>query len=84
MVELETVDDQESIAELLRMVELHQRHTQSEVASLLLDDWENNLEKFVKVMPQDYKRVMTERREHNEEIESIFEVKDRKSERPGV
>ena len=84
MVELETVDDQESIAELLRMVELHQRYTQSEVASLLLDDWENNLEKFVKVMPQDYKRVMTERREHNEEIESIFEVKDRKSERPGV
>ena len=84
MVELETVGDQESIAELLRMVELHQRYTQSEVASLLLDDWENNLEKFVKVMPQDYKRVMTERREHNEEIESIFEVKDRKSERPGV
>jgi hypothetical protein len=35
-------------------------------------------------MPQDYKRVMTERREHNEEIESIFEVKDRKSERRGV
>ncbi len=84
MVELETVDDQESIAELLRMVELHQRYTQSDIAALLLDDWEKNLEKFVKVMPQDYKRVMTERREHNEEIESIFEVKDRKSERRGV
>jgi glutamate synthase (NADPH/NADH) large chain len=84
MVELETVDDKESVAELLRMVELHQRYTESEIATLLLDDWENNLEKFVKVMPQDYKRVMTERREHNEEIESIFEVKDRKSERPGV
>ena len=84
MVELETVDDQESIAELLRMVELHQRYTQSDIAALLLDDWEKNLEKFVKVMPQDYKRVMTERREHNEEIESVIEVKDRKSERPGV
>ena len=84
MVELETVEDKESVAELLRMVELHQRYTQSEVAALLLNDWENNLENFVKVMPQDYKRVMTERREHNEEIESIFEVKDRKSERPGV
>jgi glutamate synthase (NADPH/NADH) large chain len=84
MVELETTEDQESIAELLRMVELHQRYTQSEVAAFLLNDWENNLEKFVKVMPQDYKRVMTERREHNEEIESIIEVKDRKSERPGV
>jgi glutamate synthase domain-containing protein 3 len=66
------------------MVELHQRYTQSKVAELLLNDWENNLEKFVKVMPQDYKRVMAERREHNEEIESIFEVKDRQSERPGV
>jgi len=84
MVELETVEDKESVAELLRMVELHQRYTQSEVAALLLNDWENNLENFVKVMPQDYKRVMTERREHNEEIESIFEVKDRQSERPGV
>ncbi len=82
MVELETVEDKESVAELLRMVELHQRYTQSEVAALLLNDWENSLENFVKVMPQDYKRVMTERREHNEEIESIFEVKDRQSERP--
>ena len=49
-----------------------------------LDDWENNLEFFVKVMPLDYKRVITERRERNEEIDSIFETNDRKSDRPGV
>ena len=84
MVALESIDDRESIAELLRMIELHHKYTQSTVADEILDNWETNLELFVKVMPLDYKRVITERRERNEEIDSVFETHDRKSDRPGV
>ncbi len=84
MVALESIDDRESVAELLRMIELHHKYTQSTVADEILDNWETNLELFVKVMPLDYKRVFTERRERNEEIDSVFETHDRKSDRPGV
>ena len=84
MVTLESIDDRESIAELLRMIELHHKYTQSTVADEILDNWETNLELFIKVMPLDYKRVITERRERNEEIDSVFETHDRKSDRPGV
>ena len=46
-------------AERLRiLVERHQLHTGSAVASGLLSDWEASLGKFVKVMPRDYKRAL--------------------------
>ncbi|QIQ87329.1 glutamate synthase large subunit [Erythrobacter sp.] len=46
-------------AERLRiLVERHQLHTGSAVASELLADWDNALTKFVKVMPRDYKRAL--------------------------
>jgi glutamate synthase domain-containing protein 3 len=41
----------------------------------VLDDWPDILTKFFQVMPIDYKRVLVERTEHNEEIESIFDTK---------
>ena len=83
-VELETLEDESSVAEILRLIELHHEYTDSPLAESIMDDWENSLQKFVKVMPVDYKRVMNERAEHNEEIESIFDVDDRKSQRKGV
>ena len=84
MVELEPIGDETSIAEILRLIELHHEYTDSPLAEAIMDDWDNSLEKFIKVMPIDYKRVMNERAEHNEEIESIFDVEDRKSQRKGV
>jgi len=74
MVELEPVDDEARIAELFRLIKLHLRYTNSEVAQSVLDDWPDILNKFIQVMPVDYKRVLVERTEHNEEIESIFET----------
>ena len=74
MVELEPVDDEARIAELFRLIKLHLRYTNSEVAQSVLDDWPDILNKFIQVMPTDYKRVLVERTEHNEEIESIFET----------
>ena len=58
MVELEplTVDDRE----WLRVtVERHRELTGSDVADRLLTQWESEVESFRKVMPQDYKRVLT-------------------------
>ena len=46
-------------AERLRiLIERHQLHTGSKVASDLLADWDIALTKFVKVMPTDYKRAL--------------------------
>ena len=84
MVELETLEDETSISEILRLLELHHEYTDSPLAETIMNDWDNSLKKFIKVMPIDYKRVMNERAEHNEEIESIFDVDDRKSQRKGV
>ena len=84
MVELETLEDETSISEILRLLELHHEYTNSPLAEAIMNDWDNSLKKFIKVMPIDYKRVMNERAEHNEEIESIFDVDDRKSQRKGV
>ena len=74
MVELEAVEDEARIAELFRLIKLHLRYTNSEVAQSVLDDWPDILNKFIQVMPIDYKRVLVERTEHNEEIESIFDT----------
>jgi glutamate synthase domain-containing protein 3 len=40
----------------------------------VLDEWPEILQQFVKVMPTDYKRVLAERKRHDEEMEA--EVRD--------
>jgi len=74
MVDLDPVEDDDDISELREMIELHLEYTGSDVAKRILDEWPEVLSQFVKVMPTDYKRVLAERRRHNEEIES--EVRD--------
>ena len=71
MVDLDPVDADEDIAELLDLVEQHRETTGSEVAGTVLDEWPEVLGSFVKVMPRDYKRVLAERQEHDEEIEAV-------------
>jgi len=69
-VELEPVEHDEDIAELLELIELHHEYTGSRVAERVLDSWPSILSTFVKVMPTDYKRVLTERKRHDEEMEA--------------
>jgi glutamate synthase (NADPH/NADH) large chain len=46
-------------AERLRiLIERHKLHTGSARAAALLDDWDNALRKFIKVMPRDYARAL--------------------------
>ncbi|MDN5697481.1 MAG: glutamate synthase-related protein, partial [Rubrobacter sp.] len=68
MVGLEPVEDEDR--ELLRgMIEAHLSWTGSEKARRLLEDWEESLGKFVKVMPNDLKRVLAEQQEAEDESE---------------
>ncbi len=70
MVGLEAVEDEED-EELLRgMVERHLAWTESERARRVLRDWDEILPKFVKVMPNDLKRVLKERQQAELEVAS--------------
>ncbi|MDC0937302.1 glutamate synthase-related protein, partial [Pirellulales bacterium] len=62
MVELENVVEEDDIAELRELIEMHQNYTDSAVAADLLDRWDEALSKFVKVMPTDYKRVLMQQK----------------------
>ncbi|GAB5499446.1 MAG: glutamate synthase large subunit [Pseudohongiellaceae bacterium] len=59
--ELEGVSATEDMLELKTLISNHYEYTDSPVAKAVLDDWENMLSQFVKVMPTDYKRVLAER-----------------------
>ncbi len=69
-VELEPVEAADDIAELLELIRRHQEWTGSTVAARILDQWPDVVAQFVKVMPIDYKRVLTERQAHDEESEA--------------
>jgi glutamate synthase (NADPH/NADH) large chain len=71
IVELEPVVLAEDVGELQQMIELHHKYTGSTVAEQILSAWPKALEQFVKVMPIDYKRVLSERSSHDEEVESV-------------
>ncbi len=58
MVDLERLEYQEEIAIVKGLIEEHFAHTASAVAERLLQDWDNAVQTFVKVMPIDYRRVL--------------------------
>ena len=60
LVDLDTLDEEEDVVELRELITRHHVFTGSSVAARMLDDWESTLEKFVKVMPRDYKRALKE------------------------
>jgi glutamate synthase (NADPH/NADH) large chain len=62
MVELEDLTDDVDIAEVLELVQLHERYTGSTVAKYVLDNWPEILKQFKKVMPTDYKRVVLQQK----------------------
>jgi glutamate synthase domain-containing protein 3 len=60
MVDLEATDEADDVAELRSLIEEHLEATGSERAKAILDDWDVQLPKFIKVMPRDYKRALAE------------------------
>ena len=53
-------------ARLRGLIERHLHYTGSEVARRMLDDWEGRVERFVKIMPVDYRRALEESRRGEE------------------
>jgi glutamate synthase domain-containing protein 3 len=58
MVDIEPIDQPEDVALLRDMIQRHQRYTGSPRARMLLDDWDQTLSLFVKVMPMEYRRAL--------------------------
>ena len=63
MVALEQVETKEDIEALRRILSDHLRYTGSANAERVLANWDEMLPKFIKIMPLDYKRALTERAE---------------------
>src|SRR3954454_2204940 len=68
MVGLEFVESEEDVELLCGMVERHLEWTGSERARRVLDEWDELLPSFVRVMPHDLKRVLRERQEAELEV----------------
>jgi len=90
MVLLERVEEADDIAELKGMLERHFKYTESSVAARILDDWNAQLPKFVKVIPKDYKRMLEQIRrveerglEGQEALLAAFEANKRELARSG-
>jgi glutamate synthase (NADPH/NADH) large chain len=58
MVELHSLDQQNEIAQVHALLVRHHQYTGSTVAQRVLDDWDNYIGKFVKVMPTEYRQVL--------------------------
>lgn len=68
--ELEKVIDASDIEELKVLITNHREYTGSTVAASILDNWDAELGRFVKVMPTDYKRVL-EQMAANDKVSAI-------------
>jgi len=68
MVDLEAFDDQREHQLVRRMIENHRHYTGSEKADEILRDWNDYVDRFVKVMPRAYAGVIEERARHGEDI----------------
>ncbi len=63
MVDLDPMEESDLVT-LRRYVTSHLKHTESPVAKMILDNWETETKKFVKVMPRDYKAVLMKAKLH--------------------
>jgi glutamate synthase (NADPH/NADH) large chain len=62
MVELSLVEDRHDINELKSFISRHFEFTASRKAKMILDDFDNYLGLFIKVIPYDYKKVLQEQK----------------------
>jgi glutamate synthase (ferredoxin) len=58
MVQLFPLSDPDEIAQVRRLVERHLEYTASPRARALLDDWQRTVTRFIRVVPNDYRRVL--------------------------
>jgi glutamate synthase (NADPH/NADH) large chain len=73
MVDLDSIGDEDEDW-LRETIERHYAATQSAIAYQILADWYETKERFVKVMPKDYKRVLEATRMAQERGEDVIEA----------
>ena len=66
LADLELVTAAEDIATLRGMIEEHLHHTGSGPAARILENWQQALPRFKKIMPRDYRRILEERKRGEE------------------
>ena len=62
MVDVEKVQSSEDVKELFSLIKKHNLYTQSSKASRILANWEQEVNKFVKVIPKQYKKILLEKK----------------------
>ncbi len=60
MVELTLVDNLEDMKELRELIMNHYKYTKSSLANEIINNWDEYLKKFIKVIPYEYKKVLEE------------------------
>lgn len=66
MVELSLIEDMADNRELRNLISAHYRNTQSPKAKMILENWNEYVEKFIRIIPIEYKKVL-----HDEKIEAV-------------
>ena len=66
MVELSLIEDMADNRELYRIIGNHYKHTRSALAAKMLDNWQEYVDQFIKVIPFEYKKVL-----HDEKMEKL-------------
>jgi glutamate synthase (ferredoxin) len=59
MVDLEPLDGLDDLELVRSLIERHVQYTGSDLGARVLADWDDSCRRFVKVMPRDFKRVLT-------------------------
>ena len=76
LVDLDPMEDPDDIDELLHMITRHKEYTDSKRAQEILDDWNNQIGNFIKVIPGDYKLALMKLEEEKaDELEDSALIK---------
>ncbi len=67
MVEL-VIPEENDLEVLKSMITKHFDLTKSEIARLILTDWDNEIKKFIKVFPTDYKNILLSKKEQQSSL----------------
>ncbi|HWJ79730.1 MAG TPA: glutamate synthase-related protein, partial [Niallia sp.] len=59
MISFEAIENREEIEKLKGLIQNHVEETESIIASQILDNWNKYVKQFIKVIPKDYKRMIT-------------------------
>ncbi len=66
MVELSLIEEMADNRELYRLIGNHYKYTHSPLAAAMLDNWDEYVQQFIKVIPIEYKKVL-----HDEKIAKL-------------